>query len=649
MEEHKHEGHSPESHTHHSEGHGQHEHKEHAHHEHETHKEHHVEHKAESPAEKKAESREGHAHKKKAPHKPAAPTKGTHKAPKKKEFNYVPYVIGGIVVILIIALIVKLMSQPSAVEIDDPGQYGSVDVTFYVMSQCPYGIQVENAIQPVLDEFNENVNFRLEFIASETATGFDSLHGAPEVVGDKVQLCVQDMYPAELMDFVVCQNKDPRDLVASVEKCAKGTSIDSAKVIECAEGEQGNSLLSESIKNSQDAGAQGSPTMYFGGELYSGARDATSFKRAICAGLDKHPLCEALPACGSDADCRAEEGKVGICENPGKKDAKCTYREDAAVTMKILNAKDCANCDASQIVFILSQVFLNMDVEMVEASTAEGKAMIQKYGLEHAPSLVFVGDLDNTYAWEQNERIQAAFRKVGDDFVMIDEATGSTYLLDAQKRAEFEKLTGVKKGDNRPQIDFYVMSYCPYGNIAEEAIEPAYQLLKGKADFNPHYVIYSNYGGGGPNYCLDEDAKYCSMHGVQEMNQGLRELCVAKYIGMDAYFKFVLEMNAKCNYQNADSCWEAVAKGLKLDTAKIKDCEANEWDDLLSKELELNKALGVSGSPTVFVEGQAYAGARTPAGYAQALCAEFETAPSACSASSLSALGDTQAAASGSC
>jgi hypothetical protein len=188
----------------------------------------------------------------------------------------------------------------------------------------------------------------------------------------------------------------------------------------------------------------------------------------------------------------------------------------------------------------------------------------------------------------------------------------------------------VKKGDNRPQIDFYVMSYCPYGNIAEEAIEPVFRLLEGKADFNPHYVIYSNYQGGGPQYCLDGDDKYCSMHGVQELNQGLRELCVWKHMGETAYFDFVLEMNKACNYNNADTCWEPVAKDLKLDTAKIKDCEANEWEDILSAELELNKLLGVRGSPTVFVEGAAYNGAREPQGYGEALCAGFESKPTEC-------------------
>ena len=557
-----------------------------------------------------------------------------------KKTSKTPYVIGAVVVIAIIIAIFFKVNTPTGqvIDVDNPEQYGTVDVVFHVMSQCPYGTQVENGFAPVLDELGDNIDFRLEFIASGTPGNFQSLHGAPEVEGDKIQLCVQEKYPDQLIDFVVCQNKNPRDLRGSVERCAEETGIDAQAIIDCAGDEEGDLLLSESIKKSQAANAQGSPTMYFNGNLYSGARDATSFKKEVCKYLERHPACENMPACTTNMDCTGEPGKIGTCENAGKPDAKCTYQEDAAVELKIINSKDCSNCDTAQNIQILKQIFLNLEVEEVEASTARGKAFIENLGLEKAPSYVFSGSIADTYSYQNNERLRNAFKKVDKYYVMLDDASGATYILDAEKRKELEELTGVKKGDNRPQIDFYVMSYCPYGNIAEEAIEPVYQLLKDKAEFNPHYVIYSNYQGGGSKYCLDEQSRYCSMHGAQEMRQGLRELCVHKYLGDAAYFEFALEMNKKCSASNADSCWEQVAESLNLDTGKIKECEANEWEDILSKELALNAALGVRGSPTVFVEGEPYNGARSPSGYAQSLCAGFETAPDECSRETLASL-----------
>jgi len=190
---------------------------------------------------------------------------------------------------------------------------------------------------------------------------------------------------------------------------------------------------------------------------------------------------------------------------------------------------------------------------------------------------------------------------------------------------------GPEAPEGAPTLSFYVMSYCPYGNQAEEGIAPVYEILKGEANFEPHYVIYSNYQGGGPQYCRDTDSLYCSMHGIQELNQNFREQCVAKYMGMDSYFDFALAMNTECNYQNADTCWEPVAADLGLDVEKIKTCEEEEWQDFAAADLALNQQLGVRGSPSVFINGESYSGGRAPGDYLAALCAEFDVAPEGCS------------------
>jgi 2-hydroxychromene-2-carboxylate isomerase len=575
---------------------------------------------------------------KKAPVKKHVP-EHVHAAPKKKK-SYVPYIIGAVAVIaIIVALIIRFSGTSPPPNLGDTSQYGSVKLDFYVMSQCPYGTQVEDAVAPVLKELGSNVDFELNFIAGETATGFESLHGQGEVDGDIIQLCVQKYFPEKLIEFVVCQNKDVQNMKGTIDSCANKVSIDAAKIKSCSDGEEGKQLLRDSIKKSEAVSAQGSPTMFLNDKPYTSGRDELSFKRAICGGLAGHPLCTDIPTCGSDADCRAEAGKVGVCENANKKDAKCSYKDDAKVTVTVLNSNDCDSCDTTQLVTVLKQVFLNLEVKEVEASSTAGKALIKQNGLVSAPSFVFDSSIEQTYAWSNNARLKAAFKKSGTGYVLMDEASGATYILDPAKRREIEEKTGVEKGDNKPQIDFYVMSYCPYGNMAEEGIEPVYQLLKSKADFNPHYVVYSNYGGGGPSYCMDDASQYCSMHGVQEMNQDIREICVHKYNGDAAYFKFILAMNKQCSASNADTCWEKVAKSVGIDTAKIKSCEADEGETLAAAELELNKLLRVQGSPTVFVEGSAYNGGRTPADYANALCAGFETAPDECSASNLAKLG----------
>jgi glutaredoxin len=180
------------------------------------------------------------------------------------------------------------------------------------------------------------------------------------------------------------------------------------------------------------------------------------------------------------------------------------------------------------------------------------------------------------------------------------------------------------------QALLFVMSFCPYGNQAEELMMSVNDLLKNKADIQLRYVIYSNYNGGGPNYCLDKDNKYCSMHGIQELNQDVREICVEKY-QPDKFWSFVKAINAKCTAQNVDSCWEAVAQSAGVDVAKVKTCQKNEALTLLEQEVQLGKKYGISGSPQLVINDKEFTGSRGADAFKTAICSGFNSVPSECS------------------
>lgn len=207
----------------------------------------------------------------------------------------------------------------------------------------------------------------------------------------------------------------------------------------------------------------------------------------------------------------------------------------------------------------------------------------------------------------------------------------------------------------KPKADLFVMSYCPYGNQAEELMMPIVNLLKDKADIELHYVIYSNYATGYPEYCLDQENQFCSMHGIQEVNQGVRELCVQKY-QKDKLWIFVKAINAQATAENVDSKWEAVAQSVGLNVEQIKSCQTQEGKDLLSRELALNQAsypvqdpskhngqesAKIQGSPTLLINGMIYDGQRTAEAYKEAICAVFTKAPAECSQTLDNPAGDT--------
>jgi len=211
-------------------------------------------------------------------------------------------------------------------------------------------------------------------------------------------------------------------------------------------------------------------------------------------------------------------------------------------------------------------------------------------------------------------------------FGLLKATDGTTNVTSNKTTATTSNWSGTK-----PVVQLFTMAYCPYGNVAEEAIEPAVELLKGTITFEPHYVIYNNYGGA--QYCID-NGTYCSMHGAQEMTEDIRELCVWKYENSN-YWDFVLAMNSKCTYSNADTCWESVASGLGMDTSTVKACQADEGSSLAAADYALNQQYGVQGSPTLIIDGkEVQPTSRSAEGFKQAICDSFgSNKPSECNTS----------------
>jgi glutaredoxin len=172
---------------------------------------------------------------------------------------------------------------------------------------------------------------------------------------------------------------------------------------------------------------------------------------------------------------------------------------------------------------------------------------------------------------------------------------------------------------DKPDVKLFVMAFCPYGNEAETLIKPVLDLLKDKISLSLHYIVSK-----------DDNGKYSSLHGDQELHQDVREICVAKYQN-DKFWDFVAKINEKCTSQNVDTCWEQVAKDLGIDTQKITDCQKNEADSLLAEELKLTGQFNVSGSPTLVINGVEFTGDRSSEGYKTGICNAFNTAPQECS------------------
>ncbi len=171
----------------------------------------------------------------------------------------------------------------------------------FVMSQCPYGTQALDAMGEVLDVFGEDMDFRINYIATETPDGFSSLHGQPEVDENIRELCAIEHYPEDYqyMDYIWCRNQDI--MSEEWESCAEQAGMDVEVIRDCFEGDEGKSLLSENIQLAQELGIGASPTWMVNNQHQFGGIDAETIKQGYCEMNPGLEGCEQMLSSSSGA------------------------------------------------------------------------------------------------------------------------------------------------------------------------------------------------------------------------------------------------------------------------------------------------------------------------------------------------------------
>jgi glutaredoxin len=204
------------------------------------------------------------------------------------------------------------------------------------------------------------------------------------------------------------------------------------------------------------------------------------------------------------------------------------------------------------------------------------------------------------------------------DVIKMAEALSS---LEKQEM-EVAEIPEIPKSE-RPQVEAFVMSYCPYGLQAQKALLPVYQLLKEKADIKIHFVDYI-------------------MHGLEEIEENLNQYCLQS---MDAN-QYMDYLNCFAEDGDKESCLSSVGANLsEIESCKNQlDQEYNIMADyenqetwlqgrypLFSVEKDLNEMYDVGGSPTIVINGQKVSiSPRSPENYKAFLCQAFNSQPEEC-------------------
>jgi glutaredoxin len=173
--------------------------------------------------------------------------------------------------------------------------------------------------------------------------------------------------------------------------------------------------------------------------------------------------------------------------------------------------------------------------------------------------------------------------------------------------------TGIPKSD-RPDVKIFVMSYCPYGLQAERMMLPVYDLLKDKINIGIYFVDYA-------------------MHDNKELDENLRQYCIEAE-NQSKYFDYL-----RCFIQsgNSSSCLTEAEINLENLASCISATDAiynvsAETYPVFDVQKDLNDLYGVTGSPTIIINGQKVSvSPRTSENFKQIICSAFNTSPEECS------------------
>jgi protein-disulfide isomerase len=240
----------------------------------------------------------------------------------------------------------------------------------------------------------------------------------------------------------------------------------------------------------------------------------------------------------------------------------------------------------------------------------------------------------------QGQKIPVYITKDGNYLFLSNPLKTSEKII----REEESQTTGeFDAPDNeKPDVELYVMSFCPYGVQAENAMKPVVDLLKDKANFKIRFI--ANVGG-------NTTESVSSLHGMNEAKEDLRQLCIQKYYDQTTFWNYLMEISSKCfslyrDEAALDSCWKNASRELGIDINKIENCAyGSEGLDMLKADESLTRKYGITGSPTLLINGQRYNGPRTPEDFKKAVCSGFVAEPVECSRS----LSTTGGAVSGGC
>jgi hypothetical protein len=160
----------------------------------------------------------------------------------------------------------------------------------YVVSMCPYGLQMQRAMADAVIKVPELASYiKVRYIGSVSENTITSMHGEDEATENFRQICIREEQPSKYWNYVSCQIK-----AGDSKGCETQTGIDSSKLSACmADTNRGVAYAKEDFNLNSQYGVTGSPTLMMAdSRIYEssfGGRSSDAIKEIVCCASTTEP------------------------------------------------------------------------------------------------------------------------------------------------------------------------------------------------------------------------------------------------------------------------------------------------------------------------------------------------------------------------
>jgi FKBP-type peptidyl-prolyl cis-trans isomerase 2 len=165
----------------------------------------------------------------------------------------------------------------------------------FIMSYCPYGLQMQKAVLPVMSLLGSKAQINIKWVSY-------AMHGKQEVDENTVQYCIQKDFPGKYVAYANCFTAS-----GTSAPCVQSADIDSAALSACI-AQADSQFNITGLFNDQSTwsggryppymvnyyenaqyGVQGSPTTVLNGKVVSLNRSPEDVKKAVCCAFNTMP------------------------------------------------------------------------------------------------------------------------------------------------------------------------------------------------------------------------------------------------------------------------------------------------------------------------------------------------------------------------